>query len=143
VRVYIATFISDDDGSTSSFKDTGKQIPALRILLQFIHVKYHSTMAPGLVEATGSQTLSRPVKLSVFPDGFKTSGQHPPVYSQVRPYADFPKIHTGPTVWKPEDYREHPELWTHRFTADEVAEISHATDQFIQGGAPLTGISKV
>ncbi|KXG53371.1 Taurine catabolism dioxygenase TauD/TfdA [Penicillium griseofulvum] len=99
-------------------------------------------MAPGLVEATGVQNLARPVKLSVFPDGYKTSGQHPPIYSQVRPYADFPKIHTGPTVWKAEDYRENPELWTHHFTADEVAEISHATDQFIQSGTPLTGISK-
>ncbi|KGO65228.1 Taurine catabolism dioxygenase TauD/TfdA [Penicillium italicum] len=99
-------------------------------------------MAPGLVEATGSPTLSSPVKLSVFPDGFKTSGQHPPIYSLVRPYADFPKIHTGPTVWKAEDYRENPELWTHRFTTEEIAEISDASDQFIQTGIPLTGISK-
>jgi hypothetical protein len=100
-------------------------------------------MAPGLVEATGLQTLSSPVNLSVFPDGFKTSGQHPPIYSLVRPYADFPKTHTGPTVWKAEDYREHPELWTHRFTAEEIAEISDAADQFTQTGTTLTGISKV
>ncbi|KAJ5374415.1 Taurine catabolism dioxygenase TauD/TfdA [Penicillium concentricum] len=99
-------------------------------------------MAPGLVETTGVQTFERPVKISVFPDGFKTSGQHPPIYSQVRPYADFPKIHTGPTLWKAEDYREKPELWTHRFTEEEVTEISYATDQFIQSGTPLTGISK-
>ncbi|KAJ5697110.1 Taurine catabolism dioxygenase TauD/TfdA [Penicillium majusculum] len=67
-------------------------------------------MAPGLVEATGLQTLSNPVKLSVFPDGFKISGQHPPIYSLVRPYVGFPKTYTGPTVWKAEDYRENPEL---------------------------------
>ncbi|OQD60326.1 hypothetical protein PENPOL_c024G07409 [Penicillium polonicum] len=98
-------------------------------------------MAPGLVEATGLQTLPSPVELSVFPDGLKTSGQHPPIYSLVRPYADFPKTHTGPTVWKAEDYQEHPELWTHPFTAEEVAEISDAADQFTQTGTPLTGIS--
>ena len=100
-------------------------------------------MAPGLVEATGLQTLPSPVELSVFPDGLKTSGQHSPIYSLVRPYADFPKTHTGPTVWKAEDYQEHPELWTHPFTAEEVAEISDAADQFTQTGTPLTGISMV
>jgi hypothetical protein len=101
-------------------------------------------MAPALVNtSTLQQPLSSPVKLSAFPDGLKTSGQHPPVYSQVRPYKDFPKIQTGPTVWKAEDYRENPELWTHRFSSEEIAEISTASDDFIKKGAPLTGISKV
>ncbi|KAJ5863544.1 uncharacterized protein N7529_005460 [Penicillium soppii] len=100
-------------------------------------------MAPALVNtSTLQQPLSSPVKLSAFPDGLKTSGQHPPVYSQVRPYKDFPKIQTGPTVWKAEDYRENPELWTHRFSSEEIAEISTASDDFIKKGAPLTGISK-
>jgi len=101
-------------------------------------------MAPGLVDTTAlQQPLSSQVRLSMFPDGLKTSGQHPPVYSQVRPYKDFPKVHTGPTVWKAEDYRENPELWTHRFHPEEIAEISAASDDFIRKGNPLTGISKV
>lgn len=100
-------------------------------------------MAPGILQATDlQQPLTGQVKRSVFPDGLKTSGQHPPVYSQVRPYEDFPVIHTGPTVWKAEDYRENPELWTHRFSPEEIDEISVASDEFIQKGTPLTGISK-
>ena len=97
-----------------------------------------------VVETATSQglPLSR-VDINKFPDGLKTSGQHPPVYSRVRPYADFPKVHTGPTVWKAEDYRENPELWTHRFSNDEIKEIGEAADQFIQKEVPLTGISKV
>lgn len=101
-------------------------------------------MAPGILETNDlTQCSSNTVKLSVFPDGLRTSGQHPPVYSQVRPHKDFPLIHTGPTVWKPEDYRDYPELWTHRFSAEEIREIGRASDEFIQNETPLTGISKV
>lgn len=97
-----------------------------------------------VVETATSQGLPlNGVDINKFPDGLKTSGQHPPVYSRVRPYADFPKGHTGPTVWKAEDYRENPELWTHRFSDDEIKEIGEAADQFIQKQVPLTGISKV
>ena len=106
--------------------------------------KFYLKMAPGILEtADVPQQLESSIKLSVFPDGLKTSGQHPPVYSQVRPYEDFPVVHTGPTVWKAEDYRENPELWTHRFSPEEIEEISSASDEFIQKGTPLTGISKV
>lgn len=101
-------------------------------------------MASTLVETTTPQGLPLGgVDLSKFPDGLKTSGQHPPVYSQVRPYADFPKVQTGPTVWKAEDYRDNPELWTHQFSDDEIKEISDAADAFIEKDLPLTGISKV
>lgn len=100
-------------------------------------------MAPGLVDTNTSQATSSSVKLSSFPDGLKTSGQHPPVHAQVRPYADFPKVQTGPTLWKAEDYRENPELWTHRFTPAEIAEISAAADDFMAKDTPLTGITKV
>ena len=41
----------------------------------------------------------------IYPDGIKTSGQHPPLYDQLHPYEDFPKEITGPTVWNVEDYR--------------------------------------
>lgn len=98
-------------------------------------------MATTVVQTASAPTTT--LDLSKFPDGLKTSGQHPPVYSEVRPYADFPKVHSGPTVWKAEDYRDHPELWTHRFTDEEIQEISNAADAFIEDKTPLTGISKV
>lgn len=96
-------------------------------------------MASTIVQTDAPTTIN----VSVFPDGLKTSGQHPPVYSRVRPYKDFPKVHGGPTVWKAEDYRENPELWTHRFTDEEIQELEAVTDDFIQKDLPLTGISKV
>jgi hypothetical protein len=100
-------------------------------------------MASTVVETETSSSTSTTINLSVFPDGLKTSGQHPPVYSRVRPYSDFPKVHGGPTVWKAEDYREKPELWTHTFTDEEIKELEAVTDDFIQKDLPLTGISKV
>ncbi|KAJ5815773.1 hypothetical protein N7474_007550 [Penicillium riverlandense] len=99
-------------------------------------------MAPGLVDTDAPHPSSTGVKRSIFPDGLKTTGQQPPVYSQVRPYSEFPKVQTGPTVWKAEDYRNNPELWTHEFSAEEIAEISAAADTFIADGTPLTGITK-
>lgn len=99
-------------------------------------------MATTLVQTTPAAPTDT-ADLSKFPDGFKTSGQHPPVYSRVRPYTDFPKVQAGSTVWKAEDYRDHPELWTHRFSDEELKELSEASDEFIQRKTPLTGISKV
>lgn len=78
----------------------------------------------------------------IFPDGIRTSGQHPPLYNQLRPFSDFPEEITGPTVWRKEDYANDPSTWTHRFTDDEVAELSAAADAFIASGTPLTGISQ-
>jgi hypothetical protein len=78
----------------------------------------------------------------VFPDGIRTSGQHTPVYEQLKPYSEFPKEISGPTVWKKEDYDGHPERWTHPFSEQEVAEIGKAADDFIASGTPLTGIGK-
>lgn len=75
--------------------------------------------------------------------GIKTSGQHPPLYDQIKPYSDFPKEITGPTLWKSEDYANNPERWTHVFTKDEIAEMSDAADRFQAGDVPLTHISKV
>ncbi|TKA49291.1 hypothetical protein B0A55_13756 [Friedmanniomyces simplex] len=100
-------------------------------------------MAPSLTESTPepSHALSGLSK-SAFPDGLKTSGQHPPVYSRLRPYSDFPKEITGPTVWRAEDYRDHPERWTHVFSDEEIAELGKAADDFLASGTPLTGITK-
>ena len=82
------------------------------------------------------------VSKAIFPDGIKTSGQHGPIFSRIRPYEDFPKHITGPTVWKAEDYRDHPERWTHVFSDEEIRELEKSTDDFMASGAPLTGITK-
>lgn len=80
---------------------------------------------------------------AIFPDGIKTSGQCPPTYEQLVPYEEFPKEITGPTVWKKEDYENNPERWVHRFSEEEVTELSKAADDFLASGTPMTGITKV
>lgn len=99
--------------------------------------------APQVPHTLPSKASSVPVDRNVFPDGIKTSGQHAPLYDQLRPYEDFPKEITGPTVWNADDYKNNPERWTHPFSEEEVAELSAAADKFIADGIPLTGISKV
>ncbi|RFU32043.1 hypothetical protein B7463_g4338, partial [Scytalidium lignicola] len=103
-------------------------------------------MAPSLIDNPASISTSTPVQNAVdrkiFPDGIKTSGQHPPLYDQLRPYADFPKEIIGETVWKAEDYKNNPERWVHALSPEEVAELSDVSDKFIADNIPLTGISK-
>ena len=82
------------------------------------------------------------VSKAVFPDGVKTSGQHPPLYLELKDYSEFPEHITGPTVWNPEDYENNPERWTHQFTDDELSELSAAADDFRASNTPLVGISK-
>jgi len=103
-------------------------------------------MAPGILQET-STAPPRVIKnehapRSSFPDGIRTSGQHPPLYHALKPYSEFPKEIIGPTIWKQEDYVDSPERWTHPFTDEEVQELSDAADRFIERGIPLTGISK-
>ena len=96
-------------------------------------------------EGVDHRTLSRKkeaVDRSIFPDGIKTSGQHPPVYSALAHYSQFPLRVEGPTVWNAEEYREHPERWTHHFTADEISELSDAADAFAAAQLPLVGMSQ-
>ena len=78
-----------------------------------------------------------------FPDGICTSGQHPPVYGKLKTFEEFPTEISGPTVWKKEDYANNPEQWVHKFSSNEIAEMSSAADSFITEETPLTGISKV
>ncbi|CAH0055719.1 unnamed protein product [Clonostachys solani] len=104
-------------------------------------------MAPGALVADslhdGLPTVKRTeAPRSIFPDGIRTSGQHPPLYDRLRPYADFPKEISGPTLWKRETYENNPERWTHPFTDEEVQELSDTADAFIASGTPLEGISK-
>ena len=93
--------------------------------------------------ATSTIPFNNAAPKSLFPDGLKTSGQHNPIYSQLTPPAQFPKEISGPTVWRAEDYRDHPERWTHVFSKEEIAELGAAADEFIRGGRPLTAMAKV
>ena len=102
-------------------------------------------MAPALIDTSPAPPhtfAGATANKSLFPDGLKTSGQHNPIYSRLRPYSNFPKEISGPTVWKAEDYRDNPERWTHVFSDEEIAELSKAADDFISSGTPLTGITK-
>ncbi|KAJ4397741.1 hypothetical protein N0V93_001976 [Gnomoniopsis smithogilvyi] len=104
-------------------------------------------MAPGAIidQAEHAATLrskNHDAPRDIFPDGIRTSGQHPPVYDQLKPYSAFPKEVTGETVWRKEDYENNPEKWIHPFTDEEVQELSDTADRFIEQGIPLTGISK-
>ncbi|KAF4465849.1 hypothetical protein FALBO_7299 [Fusarium albosuccineum] len=104
-------------------------------------------MAPGALIDDAAQAPLPQVKnadapRSIFPDGIRTSGQHNPLYDALKPYSEFPKEITGPTLWKKEDYENHPERWTHRFTDEEIQELGQTADDFIASGTPLTGISK-
>lgn len=105
-------------------------------------------MAPGAlidepVNTAAIRSKNNDAPRDIFPDGIRTSGQHPPVYDQLKPYSEFPKEITGPTLWRREDYVNNPEKWVHPFTDDEVQELSDTADQFIAAGTPLTGITKV
>jgi hypothetical protein len=106
-------------------------------------------MAPAVLDTlpTAPHQLSNPaqrvVDRKIFPDGIKTSGQHPPIPEAIRPYSDFPTEITGPTVWKAEDYANNPERWIHVLNEEEIAELSATADQFLAEKIPLTGISQV
>jgi len=102
-------------------------------------------MAPSLTDLhfTYSERPHKQVPTAIFPDGIKTSGQHPPLYNELRLFKDFPEEIVGPTVWKAADYVNAPEQWIHHFTEEEIVEMSHAADAFLASGAPLTGISNV
>ncbi|KAH9898756.1 Clavaminate synthase-like protein [Xylariomycetidae sp. FL2044] len=88
------------------------------------------------------KTSAKDVNRSIFPDGLKTTGQHPPLYDKIYPYSAFPKHIEGPTVWKPEDYANYPERWVHQFSEAELKEISDAADRFRELKLPLTGITR-
>ena len=87
-------------------------------------------MAPGLTSvetltSSGASRIKAQVPLSIFPDGIKTSGQHPPNYDELRAFEDFPDVIDGPTLWKAEDYRDNPERWVRAFPwqASDLSQI--------------------
>ncbi|KAK4933267.1 hypothetical protein LTR66_015912, partial [Elasticomyces elasticus] len=106
-------------------------------------------MAPGLIETRsipadnpGKHINVKPVDRNIFPDGFKTSGQHPPLRDQLYSYSSFPKYIEGTTVWQPTTYQHSPEKWVHQFTTAELNELSLTAVAFLSSSAPLTGITK-
>jgi hypothetical protein len=105
-------------------------------------------MAPALTtsQPTAPHTLTTPslnkAPRNIYPDGIKTSGQHAPIASAIQPYSAFPQEITGPTVWRAEDYKGHPERWTHVFSSAENEEIGSTADKFLASGTPLTGITR-
>ena len=84
-----------------------------------------------------------PADRRYFPDGLRTSGQHPALEDKIFPYEAFPKVITGPTVWTRDDYQNHPDRWTHPFSTEEIEELSAASDSFIAQELPLTGMTRV
>jgi Taurine catabolism dioxygenase TauD, TfdA family len=97
-----------------------------------------ATSTPIVATLSTKDTIPR----SIFPDGIKTSGQHPPSYEELKPYSEFPSQITGPTLWDAEDYKHIPDRWTHHFTSSEISELSAAAEAFKVTGTPLTGITK-
>ena len=106
-------------------------------------------MAPSILDTRPtvpkprSNSFFKNINCKIFPDGIKTSGQHPPLYHALRPYSEFPTEITGPTVWKAEDYANNPERWVHPVSEEEIEELSVAADKFIADSTPLTHISQV
>jgi hypothetical protein len=80
---------------------------------------------------------------AIFPDGLKTSGQHSPIASLIRPYSDYPTKIEGRTLWDKSDFQGRDDKWQRPFTAAEIEEIGKAADGYIASGRPLTGISQV
>ncbi|KAL5120345.1 hypothetical protein ACEQ8H_001635 [Pleosporales sp. CAS-2024a] len=98
--------------------------------------------APTAPHELSSKLANNNAPKNIFPDGIKTSGQHAPLYDQLRPYSEFPKEITGSTAWDREEYKSNPERWTHPFSDEEIEEIGAAADSFLASGTPLTGITQ-
>ncbi|KAL8800451.1 MAG: hypothetical protein Q9182_005163 [Xanthomendoza sp. 2 TL-2023] len=104
-------------------------------------------MAPSLTSvdqevATTTWVTKSQVSRAIFPNGIKTSGQHPPIYHELRDLEHFPRSIHAPTLWRAEDYRDNPERWVHHFSHEELAELSMAADSFRAAGTPLTGMTQ-
>ena len=100
-------------------------------------------VAPALRGLPAGLPRLVPVDRQLFPDGLRTSGQHPPIDGQLRSFEEFPREITGPTVWTPQQMIDHPEEWIHQWTKAELEELLQAVDNFIASGIPLINISKV
>ena len=84
-----------------------------------------------------------PVDHDIFPDGMRTSGQHPPIESQLKPFEDFPTNIAGRTVWKATDLAKITSSWIHVLESLEIEELDRATEDFMSRGVSLVTINKV
>lgn len=100
-------------------------------------------VAPGLRGLPAGLPYHQPVDRKVFPDGLRTSGQHPPVESQLRPFEAFPTEITGPTIWEGSVISKRQEEWVHVWSENELNELLQAVDAFTISGIPLININKV
>lgn len=71
-----------------------------------------------------------------------SAGQHEPVLAQIQPFAAFPKVITGPTVWKSEDFKDALERWQRTWSPAQIADLESAYDRFEATGLPLTAITR-
>lgn len=84
-----------------------------------------------------------PVDRDIFPDGMRTSGQHPPIESQIKPFEDFPTKIAGRTVWNAADLAKDPSSWIHTLESSETEELERATESFMKSGVSLVSMTKV
>ncbi|WWC70478.1 uncharacterized protein I206_104429 [Kwoniella pini CBS 10737] len=71
-----------------------------------------------------------------------TSGQHEPVESLVQAYSSFPREVTGPTVWRREEYIDHPDLWKKTWTAEQIKDLETSYEGFLKTGLDLPQITR-
>jgi hypothetical protein len=100
-------------------------------------------VSPGLRGMPAGLPRLAPVDRRFFADGLRTSGQHPPIESQLSSFDQFPKRITGRTVWTPDEMADNPDKWIHKWTPSELAELERAVDAFMSSGVQLVNISKV
>lgn len=100
-------------------------------------------VAPGLRGLPDGLPRLLPVDRRLFPDGLRTSGQHPPIQGQLRPFEDFPTEITGPTLWEGKEMEKNTHKWIHQWTEPELHELLQATERFNAAGLSLAHIKKV
>ena len=98
---------------------------------------------PGLKGMPNGLPRPNPIDRKVFPDGLRTSGQHPPIENQLVHFEGFPRKINGSTVWKAQEMADDPQRWVHQWTETELQQLLGAVESFIDSGVPLTEISKV
>jgi hypothetical protein len=128
------------------------EVPYIEVNVSLIKINMGSTLNQNstdyshLPKTEFRTNLETKPKSKDFPDGIKTTGQQPPPYEEIRPYADFPKVITGPTAWTKDQYSGSPEkeaLRKRSFTEEELEELSIAADLYLANGRSLTEMSKV
>ncbi|KAJ1709615.1 MFS multidrug transporter [Aspergillus flavus] len=128
--------VKKDKGKFLSHPTSSKSILNLDITLNNETI---ILAAPALRGLPAGLSRLMPVDRNLFPDGLRTSGQHPPIDGKLRHFEEFPREITGPTPQQRVDY---PEEWIHKWTEVEFEELLQTVEGFIAPGTPLISISK-